>query len=74
MTKVPFINKYGAVFFFEADKAQKREISYSVVAKDNLVLCQYDKISGLFSFPAEEYLSLTETPTFSFTYKSRRKR
>lgn len=66
MTKIPFINKYGAVFFFEADKAQKREISYSVVAKDNLVLCQYDKISGLFSFPAEEYLSLTETPTFSF--------
>lgn len=66
MTKVPFINKYGAVFFFDAAKAQKRETSYSVVVKDNLVLCQYDKISGLFSFPAEDYLSLTETPTFSF--------
>lgn len=66
MTKVPFINKYGAVFFFDAAKAKKRETLYSVVVKDNLVLCQYDKISGLFSFPAEDYLSLTETPTFSF--------
>mgnify|MGYP004599011707 FL=1 len=67
MTKVPFTNKYGAVFFFDTAKAEKREINYVVVVKDNLLLCQYDKISGLYSFPQTSYLSLSETPTFHYT-------
>ena len=33
----------------------------------SLILCQYDKISGLYAFPKEETLSLTETPTLHFT-------
>ena len=67
MTETPFINKFGAVFFCEPDKAQSRECNYTAVTKDNLVLCQYDKISGLYTFPKEEYLKLTETPTFNYT-------
>lgn len=67
MTKVPFTNKYGAVFFFDTAKAEKREVNYVVVVKDNLLLCQYDKISGLYSFPQTSYLSLSETPTFHYT-------
>lgn len=67
MTKVPFTNKYGAVFFFDTAKAEKREANYVVVVKDNLLLCQYDKISGLYSFPQTSYLSLSETPTFHYT-------
>ena len=67
MTETPFINKYGAVFFYEPDKAKTRESSYTAVTKDNLLLCQYDKISGLYSFPQEEYLALTETPTLNYT-------
>lgn len=66
MTKVPFINKYGAVFFFEPTKAQKRDCGYSIVVKDNLLLCQYDKISGLFAFPKDDYLALTETPSLQY--------
>ncbi len=67
MTKAPFTNKYGAIFFFEPSKAQKRDCCYVIVIKDNLILCQYDKISGLYAFPKEESLSLTETPTLHFT-------
>ncbi len=67
MTKIPFVNKFGAVFFYEQSKAKKRECSYSVVIKDNLLLCQYDKILGLYSFPKADYLALTETPSLQYT-------
>ncbi len=67
MTKVPFVNKYGSVFFFDAAKAAKRENNYIVVVKGNLLLCQYDKVSGLYSFPQASYLPLSETPTLHYT-------
>lgn len=67
MTKTAFINKYGAVFWADASTAEKTECTYAVVVRNNLLLCRFDKISGLYSFPEDQYLSLTEEPTLHYT-------
>ncbi|MDO4162476.1 MAG: hypothetical protein Q4D80_05705 [Pseudomonadota bacterium] len=67
MTKTVFVNKYGAVFQTEDVSVEKTECCYIVVVKNDSLLCFFDKISGLYSFPEEKYLSLSEKPTLQYT-------
>ncbi len=51
MAKTAFVNQYGASQYLPIETAQRREYTLAVVIKQDMILCQYDRVSGLYSFP-----------------------
>ncbi|MBO6281828.1 MAG: hypothetical protein J6N49_04785 [Alphaproteobacteria bacterium] len=66
MGKQPFYDKLGNFKYLDTDKAYVRQRVYIVIKSGDKVVCQYDRISGLYSFPTDDDVSLDVAPTTDF--------
>ncbi|MEE6206500.1 MAG: hypothetical protein VZR95_00390 [Alphaproteobacteria bacterium] len=70
MGKQPFYDKLGNFKYFDTDKAYVRQRVYIVIKSGDKVVCQYDRISGLYSFPTDDDVALEVAPTTDFFVSS----
>jgi len=56
MTKLPFVNKYGQVKYFDAAEAFMREHTYLLLSDGVELICAYDKESQLYTLPTDKDL------------------
>ena len=70
MVKQTFYDKFGNFKSFETDKAYVRQRVYIVIMSSDQIVCQYDKITGLYSFPTDDDISLEVAPTADFYVSS----
>lgn len=70
MVKQSFYDKFGNFKSFDSDKAYVRQRIYIVIIGSDQIVCQYDKITGLYSFPTDEDVALDVAPTADFYVSS----
>lgn len=66
MVKQAFYDKFGNFRYCDTDKSYVRQRIYIVIKSDDEVVCQYDKIAGLYSFPTDDDVALDMAPTADF--------
>lgn len=66
MADVWFYDKFGNSKKYDTNRAYVRERNYVVIKSEKQVVCQYDRISGLYSFPDDDAVELNENPTAQF--------
>lgn len=67
MANNSFQNKYGNIFPSDTNDIIEREKVYIVIKSGKRLVCAYDEISGLYAFPDEDTVELTEKPTVEFS-------
>ena len=70
MAKIPFHNKYATISYLNTAEIYERECEYIIIKSGDFVVCQYDKHTGLYSFPIKENLNMPIEPTSQFTIHS----
>ena len=66
MADVLFYDRYGNSKKYDTECAYVRERNYIIIRSKGQVVCQYDRISGLYSFPGDDDVALNEEPTAQF--------
>ncbi len=67
MINEPFVNRYGEKQPAYTDKTENRTNVYIVIKSGADLVCQYNEVTGLYSFPKDGDVVLNENPTLEFT-------
>ena len=67
MDKIIFADKYGNLSSHINKTVEVREKNYIIIKKDDELMCLYDGITGLYSFPSDEDVMLSLTPSLNFS-------
>lgn len=67
MDKIIFADKYGNLSSHDDKNVEIAEKNYIIIKKDDELMCLYDRMSGLYSFPSDEYISLSIVPALNFS-------